>query len=103
MKRYPGVIALKEIDFDVRAGEVHGLVGKNGAGKSTLVSIMYGRIPYNEGEIYIKGKLVKGITPELAKEMGIALVPQEPQVIPQLSIAENLLTRRAEYHELARG
>lgn len=90
IKRYPGVLALKEVDFDVRAGEVHGLVGKNGAGKSTLVNIMYGRIPYDEGEVYIKGKLVNRISPQISNEMGVALVPQEPQVINNLSIAENL-------------
>ena len=89
-KQFPGVIALDEVDFNVSGGEVHGLLGKNGAGKSTLVSIMFGKIPNDSGEIFFKGNKISNLTPHSAQELGICFVPQEPQNIGGLSIAENL-------------
>lgn len=88
-KSFPGVRALNDISFDVRAGEVHGLVGENGAGKSTLMGVASGALTATEGEVRIAGKEMRG-DPERARELGLAIVRQEPALMPDLSVAENL-------------
>lgn len=90
-KVYPGTLALQNVDLAVARGEVHGIVGKNGAGKSTLVGIVSGLIPPTAGQIHLKGKTYPALTPALAGRAGVAIVPQEPQVVGEATAAENLL------------
>jgi len=88
-KKYPGVVALDGVSFDVRAGEVHVLLGQNGAGKSTLVKVLAGAIQPDEGELSLRGKRVQFRRPIEALEAGIATVHQELTLVPALSVAEN--------------
>ena len=90
---YPGVKALDHVDFDVRAGEIHALVGANGAGKSTLMNVLAGINPAYTGGIYINGSLVDVRSPAAAKRLGIQIVHQEVDaaLAPTLSVAENIL------------
>lgn len=90
IKRFPGVLALDHVDFAVRAGEIHALVGKNGAGKSTLMHILTGIYPVDAGEIMVRGQRIDGMTTARARAAGIALVAQHAKFVPALSIAENL-------------
>src|SRR5215210_2423338 len=90
VKRFPGVVALDHVDFAVRSGEIHALVGKNGAGKSTLMHVLTGLYPTNSGEIRVRGELIEGMTTARSREAGIALVAQHAKFVPALSIAENL-------------
>lgn len=89
-KKFPGVWALKAVSFDVRAGEVHGLVGENGAGKSTLMSVASGAIVPEEGHVFIDGQEAPLGNPEAVRAMGIAIVRQEPALMPNLSVADNM-------------
>jgi D-allose transport system ATP-binding protein len=89
-KKFPGVVALKDISFDIRAGEVHVLLGENGAGKSTLMKILSGAYQPTEGTIVLKGKEYSQLTPKDSYENGISIIYQELSVIDQLSIQENL-------------
>jgi len=91
-KIYSGTVALHKINIEVKKGEVHGIIGKNGAGKTTLVGIMSGIIDPTEGEIIIKGKKYRSISRQRAKKEGISIIPQESQVIPDLSVVENIFT-----------
>jgi ribose transport system ATP-binding protein/D-xylose transport system ATP-binding protein len=86
------VQALNQVDFRVRSGEVHALVGQNGAGKSTLVKVLNGVYPFGsyEGVIRLKGTECQFTSPHDARARGIAYVPQELQVLPNLSVAENI-------------
>lgn len=93
-QRFGGVVALDGVDFDLRRGEVHGLVGSNGAGKSTLMKILAGVLPDHEGEIALDGRRLKLSSPSAAIEQGIAMVYQELSGIGQLSVAENLVLGR---------
>lgn len=90
-KRFPGVVALDGVDFDVQAGEVHVLLGENGAGKSTLVKILSGAYAPDSGAILIHGRSVHFTTPFDAQRAGISTVYQELALVPQLSVAENIL------------
>ncbi|MEQ8718273.1 MAG: ATP-binding cassette domain-containing protein [Acidimicrobiales bacterium] len=89
-KRYPGVQALSDVSLTVRRGEVHGLVGENGAGKSTLVGIASGAVAPEEGEIWINGARAPLGDPDWAREHGLAIVYQEPALLPDLTVAENV-------------
>jgi len=89
-KIYPGVRALSDVSLDVRAGEVHGLVGENGAGKSTLMGIGAGSVAADEGTVEIGGRLLDRASPDLARELGLAIVYQEPALMPDLTVAENI-------------
>ena len=94
VKRYPGVVALDEVDFDLRAGEVHALVGENGAGKSTLVKVLAGATPRDAGEIYLDGQKTEVLSPHHAQELGISMIYQEFNLSPYLSVAENIFLGR---------
>jgi ribose transport system ATP-binding protein len=89
-KHYPGVDALVDVDFDLRAGEVHALFGENGAGKSTLISILAGANQPSRGRVLFAGQPVVFADVGEARARGIAAVFQEFSLVPQLSIAENL-------------
>lgn len=89
-KRFPGVLALDGIDFDLRAGEVHVLFGENGAGKSTLISIIAGAQKPQAGSLRMRGETVELSSVHDARERGISAVFQEFSLVPQLTIEENL-------------
>ena len=89
-KEFPGVIALKDVSFDVLPGEVHLLLGENGAGKSTLMKILSGIYTPTSGTISIQGKTFDRLTPKLSSQLGISIIYQELSVVNNLSIAENL-------------
>ena len=93
-KRFPGVQALQSIDFDLKRGEVHVLLGENGAGKSTLVKILSGSLLQDSGTIFLDGEKVNFFSPEEAQNRGIAMVYQELDLIPSISIAENIFLGR---------
>ncbi|QGP93239.1 Galactose/methyl galactoside import ATP-binding protein MglA [Neomoorella glycerini] len=93
-KKFPGTLAVDNVDFEVYPGEVHALVGENGAGKSTLMKMLAGSFNDYTGQIYIDGKEVKLHSPAIAKANGIAMIYQELSLARPLTIAENLLVGR---------
>jgi ABC-type sugar transport system ATPase subunit len=93
-KTFPGVVALADVTFDLKAGEVHALVGENGAGKSTLLSVMNGLIAPDSGEIRIEGQPVVLSDPTVALANRLSLVHQELVLCPNLSVAENIFLGR---------
>src|SRR5690606_205619 len=98
-KTFGAVRALRGVDLEVRAGEVHCLLGQNGAGKSTLIKTLAGAYQPDEGEIRWNGEVVSIPDPESAIELGIATMYQELDVVDDLTIAENIFLG----HELSRG
>ena len=94
VKTYPGVIALRDISVDFFQGEVHGLIGENGAGKSTLMKVISGVIQPDEGEFYIGDERFEKITPNQATEKGLRIIHQELNLIPTLSVTENIFMGR---------
>ncbi len=97
-KSYPGVQALKGVTFSVAAGEVRALLGKNGAGKSTLVKVLSGAVVPDSGTLEIGGREVDQFTPATASALGVATVYQELNLVPELSVAENILLGRWREH-----
>jgi rhamnose transport system ATP-binding protein len=89
-KSYAGVHALRAASFDLRAGEVHALVGENGAGKSTLIKIITGAVLPDGGEMELDGRRVEQLSPRAARELGIAAIYQQPALFPELTVAENI-------------
>jgi ribose transport system ATP-binding protein len=89
-KRFPGVLALCDVDFDVLPGEVHALVGENGAGKSTLMKILAGVYTRDSGEVVFQGQPVHFTTPRQAQVAGITTIYQELNQVPQLSVGKHL-------------
>ena len=89
-KSYAGAQALKDAQFELRAGEVHALVGENGAGKSTLIKIITGAVEADLGEIKLNGQPITHNSPRLAKSLGIAAIYQQPALFPELTVAENI-------------
>ncbi|HZW29759.1 MAG TPA: sugar ABC transporter ATP-binding protein [Isosphaeraceae bacterium] len=89
-KAFAGVQALKGVSFDLRAGEVHALVGENGAGKSTLVKVITGAHRPDGGTIAVQGRPVEQNDPLRARELGIAAIYQQPALFPDLTVAENI-------------
>ncbi len=90
-KRFGPVVANDGIDFDLRQGEVHALLGENGAGKSTLMSILYGLYSPDEGEIHVNGELVQVTSPSRAIELGIGMVHQHFMLVPVMTVTENIV------------
>jgi len=104
VKGFPGVwehLILDHINFDVRAGEVHALLGENGAGKTVLANILSGFYVITSGQIYVRGKPVKFNSPRDALEHGIAMVHQEFTLVPTLTVAENIALGLKEYSSLS--
>jgi len=95
-KRFPGVVALKDVTFNIHKGVIHGLVGENGAGKSTLMKILSGTYPFGsyEGELVLNGQVLQLHSGAAALHQGIGIVPQELSVIDQLTVAENIVVGR---------
>jgi len=90
VKRFPGVLANDCVDFDVRAGEVHALLGENGAGKSTLMKVLYGMYEPDEGEVQLNGKPVIINSPTDAIGLGIGMIHQHFMLVESLTVAENV-------------
>jgi general nucleoside transport system ATP-binding protein len=90
-KRFPGVVANDHVDFDLRKGEVHALLGENGAGKSTLMNILYGLYKTDEGEILSRGQKVSFHSAKDAIDRGIGMVHQHFMLIPVMTVAENIV------------
>ena len=97
-KRFPGVLALDDVSITVQAGEVHALMGENGAGKSTLIKILTGIYTKDSGKILFDGKEVQFLTAKQAQESGISTIYQELNLVPQLSVAENMFLGRQPMH-----
>lgn len=89
-KSFAGVRALKGVSFDLRAGEVHALVGENGAGKSTLIKTVSGAHLADSGTMAVNGQLIEQNSPVLSKSLGIAVIYQRPALLPDLTVAENI-------------
>lgn len=89
-KRFPGVLANYKVDFDVKSGEVHALLGENGAGKSTLMKILYGLYHPDEGEILLNGKPVTISSPKDSIHLGIGMIHQHFMLVQTLTVAENV-------------
>ncbi|MEY3774592.1 MAG: hypothetical protein RLZZ129_1372 [Verrucomicrobiota bacterium] len=93
-KRYPGVVALEEVDLEVRRGEVHFLLGENGAGKSTLMKILAGAVERDAGRIIIDGCVSELRSPREANDAGVSIIYQEFNLVPHLTVAENIFLGR---------
>src|SRR6516162_8467160 len=92
-KSFAGVRALKGVNFELRAGEVHALVGENGAGKSTLIKIITGALAADSGALKVDGGEILHNNPALARSLGIAAIYQQPSLFPHLTVAENIAWR----------
>jgi general nucleoside transport system ATP-binding protein len=97
-KRFPGVLANDHVDFDLRRGEVHALLGENGAGKSTLMNILYGLYSADEGQILVGGKPVTFRSAKDAIDAGIGMVHQHFMLIPVMTVAENIVLAQEPTH-----
>jgi ribose transport system ATP-binding protein len=93
-KTFPGVKALSEVSFNCQAGQVHALVGENGAGKSTLMKILAGVHQPDEGEIILRGQAVKLHNPREAQRLGISIIYQEFNLVPYMTVAQNIMLGR---------
>ena len=89
-KRYPGVLALNNVSVDFLEGEVHALLGENGAGKSTLIKAVAGAIEIDSGTITINGHIFQKVTPHVSRSLGVEVIYQEFNLVPTLSVAENI-------------
>ncbi len=93
-KKFPGVVALDGVDFNVRAGEIHALLGENGAGKSTLIKVLTGVYEADVGSIRLAGQPISPASPKEAERLGLSTVYQEVNLVATLSVAENLCLGR---------
>ena len=98
-KYYPGVTALDHVDFELRKGEVHALLGENGAGKSTLCKIIAGAQPMDDGSFCLDGEQIRTLTPQSAKDKGVSMIYQEFNLVPYLKVYENMFLGK----EIERG
>ncbi len=101
-KQFPGVTALKDVDFELNAGEVHALVGENGAGKSTLVKIITGVLQPTHGKIVYEQTPVSWHDPQESINKGIAAIYQDPAIFPDLNVAENIFMGHQPHHNTTR-
>src|SRR5262245_53986909 len=102
-KAYRGVPAVKNVDFELRKGEIHALLGENGAGKSTLTKIMAGAVEATSGTMYHNGRAVTYRSPNEALEAGIAMVFQETSLVPSMTVAQNLYLGSERFLNRLRG
>src|SRR4051812_12786961 len=93
-KRFPGVVAVDEVDLTLYPGEIHALAGENGSGKSTLMKALYGAMAPDAGMIRVDGTSVSGLSPGKALKLGIVAITQELTLATSLSVAENVLMGR---------
>lgn len=93
-KEFPGVTALENVSLQIKRGTVHALLGENGAGKSTLIKIISGVYNQTSGQIYINGKVIEKMTPKMAMKLKIAVIHQELNLVPQMTVAENVFVGR---------
>src|SRR6185312_1798552 len=102
-KRYAGVPAIENIDFDLRRAEIHALVGENGAGKSTLTKVMAGVVALSSGKMLVEGREAEPRTPLEARQLGIAMVFQENSLVPTMTVAQNLFLGQEKFYNRLRG
>ncbi|MBR0949278.1 sugar ABC transporter ATP-binding protein [Bradyrhizobium canariense] len=102
-KLYAGVPAIDGVDFDLRRGEIHALVGENGAGKSTLTKVMAGVVTLTSGAMTVDGADVAPRTPLEARNLGIAMVFQENSLVPTMTVAQNLFLGQEKFYNRLRG
>lgn len=102
-KLYPGVVALNDVSFSIQQGEIHAIMGENGAGKSTLIKIIGGAIQPTDGTVVISGKEFTSLTPSVAMENGVGVIYQEFNLVPSLSVAENICLGNKLGHKLIRN
>ena len=102
-KLYGGAPAIEDVDFELRRGEIHALVGENGAGKSTLTKVMAGVVELTSGEMFVDGREVEPKTPLEARHLGIAMVFQENSLVPTMTVAQNLFLGQEAYYNRLRG
>lgn len=93
-KKYPGVVALNDVSFNIRQGEIHALMGENGAGKSTLIKIISGAVKASSGSVVIDGEEFTSLDPALSAKLGIGVIYQEFNNVPSLSVVENVFLGR---------
>ena len=93
-KRFTGVHALKKVNFSVEKGEIHALMGENGAGKSTLIKILTGIYEKDEGAIFLEGREISPSSSLEAQRAGISTIYQEINLVPNLTVAENIFLGR---------
>jgi len=91
VKRFPGVLANENVDFDLRKSEIHALLGENGAGKSTLMNVLAGLYRQESGTILVKGRPVNFVSPRDAIQAGIGMIHQHFMLVPTQTVTENIL------------
>ena len=102
-KTYAGVPAIDSVDFALRTGEIHAIVGENGAGKSTLTKVMAGVVNLSSGQMLVEGQVVNPRTPHEALQLGVAMVFQETSLVPTMTVAQNLYLGHEQYFNRLRG
>ncbi len=102
-KKYAGVPAIDGVDFSLRPGEIHSIIGENGAGKSTLTKVMAGVVQLSSGQMLVAGQPVSPRTPHEALALGVAMVFQETSLVPTMTVAQNLFLGQEKYFNRLRG
>ncbi|MEM6439800.1 MAG: sugar ABC transporter ATP-binding protein [Pseudomonadota bacterium] len=102
-KLYSGVAAIEDVDFTLRRGEIHSILGENGAGKSTLTKIMAGVVQLTSGRMVLDGEEAAPDTPHEARELGVAMVFQENSLVPSMTVAQNLFLGQERFYNRKRG
>jgi ABC-type sugar transport system ATPase subunit len=102
-KKYAGVPAIENVNFQLERGEIHALLGENGAGKSTLTKVMAGVVPLSSGQMLVEGQEVNLRTPLEALQKGIAMVFQETSLVPSMTVAQNLYLGQEQFFNRLRG